>query len=137
MSKLKHTPTPWRVGEVRHGYDCVIRNRDNDPVAIALLAGYSKATGRANAERIIACVNFCGDAPNVALNEGPRLAELISDSMKLYTLEQKLEGINIEAVPELLRAAKIAARSVQVTFNEPSWLTELKDAIAKAERKTE
>lgn len=51
---MTHTPGPWRVGETRHDYDCVIRNAENDPVCVGVVAGYSKRTARANARLMAA-----------------------------------------------------------------------------------
>ena len=56
----KHTPGPWRLGEVRHaditehGYDGIIRNVEGDPVASVGFSGYSKKTAYANARLIAA-----------------------------------------------------------------------------------
>lgn len=49
-----HTPGPWAAAEKRHGYDVVIRNGDNDPVASVFLAGYGPLTGKANTDLIAA-----------------------------------------------------------------------------------
>ena len=56
----KHTPGPWHLAEVRHadvtphGFDGIIRNADNDPVASVGFAGYSERTAFANALLIAA-----------------------------------------------------------------------------------
>ena len=44
----KHTPGPWSVAETRHGYDTVIRGPKSEPIALALIGGYSKKEGGAN-----------------------------------------------------------------------------------------
>lgn len=47
-----HTPGPWRVAEVRHEWDCIIRGPDNGPIASTFVAGYAKRTAKANAQII-------------------------------------------------------------------------------------
>lgn len=44
----KHTPGPWSVAETRHNYDTVIRGPKGEPIALALIAGYTKQEGAAN-----------------------------------------------------------------------------------------
>jgi len=51
---MKHTKGPWRTGETRDNYDCVIRSADNSPVALVLLGGYTKQTGEAHCHLIAA-----------------------------------------------------------------------------------
>lgn len=50
----KHTPGPWSVAETRHGYDTVIRGPKSEPIALALIGGYSKKEGGANSLLIAA-----------------------------------------------------------------------------------
>ena len=50
----KHTPGPWTVSETRHSYDTVIRGPKNEPIALALIAGYTKQEGQSNARLIAA-----------------------------------------------------------------------------------
>ena len=53
----KHTPGPWTVDDREYAgvkWDAIIRNRDNDPVACVGMAGYTEATGQANAHLIAA-----------------------------------------------------------------------------------
>lgn len=50
----KHTTGPWSVAETRHGYDTVIRGPKSEPIAIALIGGYSKKEGGANSLLIAA-----------------------------------------------------------------------------------
>lgn len=44
----KHTEGPWSVAETRHNYDTVIRGPKGEPIALALIAGYTKQEGAAN-----------------------------------------------------------------------------------------
>ena len=44
----KHTPGPWSVAETRHNYDTVIRGPKGEPIALALIAGYTKQEGVSN-----------------------------------------------------------------------------------------
>ena len=94
---MKPTPGPWHVGETRHQYDCVIRNFENDPVAITQLAGYSKSTGKANAH-FIAAVWDLYDGCNALLgllqlirdrdDVSAELAEIIRTSHRVNEAEQ-------------------------------------------------
>lgn len=43
-----HTEGPWSVAETRHNYDTVIRGQKGEPIALALIAGYTKQEGAAN-----------------------------------------------------------------------------------------
>ena len=43
-----HTEGPWSVAETRHNYDTVIRGPKGEPIALALIAGYTKQEGTAN-----------------------------------------------------------------------------------------
>jgi hypothetical protein len=42
------------VGEERLQWDCIIRGPNNEPICAGLMAGYSKATARANFKLIAA-----------------------------------------------------------------------------------
>ena len=53
----KHTPGPWHLEEREYAgvmWDAIVRNHENDPVASVGMAGYTKATGQANARLIAA-----------------------------------------------------------------------------------
>ena len=50
----KHTPGPFSVAETRHKYDIVIRGPKNEPIALVLIAGFSKKEGAANANLLAA-----------------------------------------------------------------------------------
>ena len=43
-----HTEGPWSVAETRHNYDTVIRGPKGEPIALAVIAGYTKQEGAAN-----------------------------------------------------------------------------------------
>ena len=45
---MKHTEGPWSAAEPRHNYDTVIRGPKGEPIALALIAGYTKQEGAAN-----------------------------------------------------------------------------------------
>ena len=52
----KHSDSPWTLEERNPGgvtWDAVIRNKDRDPVALVMLAGYTKAEGQANANVLV------------------------------------------------------------------------------------
>jgi len=48
------TQGPFSVAEMRHKYDIVIRGPKNEPIALVLIAGFSKKEGAANANLLAA-----------------------------------------------------------------------------------
>lgn len=48
------TQGPFSVAETRHKYDIVIRGPKNEPIALVLIAGFSKKEGAANASLLAA-----------------------------------------------------------------------------------
>ena len=52
MSDFTHGP--FSVAETRHKYDIVIRGPKNEPIALVLIAGFSKKEGAANANLLAA-----------------------------------------------------------------------------------
>jgi hypothetical protein len=69
-----HTEGPWSVAETRHNYDTVIRGPKGEPIALALIAGYTKQEGAANTALLAA-------APDLleALQE---LCEIVEDAIE-------------------------------------------------------
>lgn len=57
----KHTPEPWEAVEPSNWYGTAIlvRKERGDPIAQIPLMGWPIRVARANAERIVACVNAC------------------------------------------------------------------------------
>ena len=49
-----HTEGPWSVAETRHNYDTVIRGPKGEPIALALIAGYTKQEWTAHAALLAA-----------------------------------------------------------------------------------
>ena len=80
MSDTKHTPGPWSLGVID---DTIVDNHQ-------LIA--SAFGNKANAERIVACVNFCEGTPNELLL-GPSLDTINRDLDRLLKL---VERKNIE-----------------------------------------
>ena len=37
-----HTEGPWSAAETRHNYDTIIRGPNGEPIALALVDGYTK-----------------------------------------------------------------------------------------------
>ena len=95
----KHTPGPWHVGESRHGYDVVIRNRDGDPVALVLIGGYTKQTGSANARTIAASTELLSFAEELLNGLDARMIRIDSPGVS---------GIDVSPGDETLE--KILAR---------------------------
>ena len=50
----KYTEGPWSVAETRHNYDTVIRGPRGEPIALTLIAGYTKKEGNANSALLAA-----------------------------------------------------------------------------------
>ena len=50
----KYTEGPWSVAETRHNYDTVIRGPRGEPIALTLIAGYTKKEGTANSALLAA-----------------------------------------------------------------------------------
>ena len=109
-----HTPEPWGFtdhGQNIDGDDWYSINRGSIDIAYERWSQNDEPTRRANALRIVACVNAC-------------------------------EGINPEAVPELLKACKIGLGYIEATENslhgtQPNIVTKdadvLRAVIDKAE----
>lgn len=91
----KHTPGPWSVAETRHKYDTVIRGTKGEPIAIALIAGYTKQEGAAN---------------TVLLAAAPDLLEALKVMVRDYAAAHASIG-DLEMSPALLQAQRAIARA--------------------------
>ena len=60
------TQGPFSVAETRHKYDIVIRGPKNEPIALVLIAGFSKKEGAANAHLIAAAPDLLEALQNIA-----------------------------------------------------------------------
>lgn len=67
MSKTKHTKGPWKTSRAD------VRDAEGQPIADCYGTGTAanlwREVAEADAERIVACVNFCEGRPNEDLNE--------------------------------------------------------------------
>ena len=72
------TQGPFSVAETRHKYDIVIRGPKNEPIALVLIAGFSKKEGAANANLLAAA---------------PDLLESLKALLERYVLAIGNEGI--------------------------------------------
>ena len=60
------TQGPFSVAETRHKYDIVIRGPKNEPIALVLIAGFSKKEGAANANLLAAAPDLFESLQNIA-----------------------------------------------------------------------
>ena len=61
----KFTQGPFSVAETRHKYDIVIRGPKNEPIALVLIAGFSKKEGAANANLLAAAPDLLDELLSV------------------------------------------------------------------------
>ena len=61
----KFTPGPWSVAETRHNYDTVIRGPRGEPIALTLIAGYTKKEGNANSALLAAAPDLLDELLSV------------------------------------------------------------------------
>ena len=59
------TQGPFSVAETRHKYDIVIRGPKNEPIALVLIAGFSKKEGAANANLLAAAPDLLEALQNI------------------------------------------------------------------------
>ena len=59
------TQGPFSVAETRHKYDIVIRGPKNEPIALVLIAGFSKKEGAANATLLAAAPDLLAALKNM------------------------------------------------------------------------
>ena len=90
-----HTEGPWSVAETRHNYDTVIRGPKGEPIALALIAGYTKQEGTANATLLAAA---------------PDLLEALKVMVRDYGAAHAACG-DLEMSPALLQAQRAIARA--------------------------
>ncbi len=101
MPDDKHTPGSLIAAETRNEYDQVIRGQDGGPVALVLMAGYTKAEGRANARRLVACWNACEGIPTAALEDG-----VVGEMLEALENLENDNGIMPDTAWELVQNAK-------------------------------
>lgn len=90
-----HTEGPWSVAETRHNYDTVIRGPKGEPIALALIAGYTKQEGAAN---------------TVLLAAAPDLLEALQVMVRDYSAAHASCG-DLEMSPALFQAQRAIDRA--------------------------
>lgn len=98
----KHTPEPWRVGRQLENRNREITSEPNVWMACTLIADVhailtglgGKGDGKANAERIVACVNACAGIPTETLE---RAAALPHAHHRLADLKERARDAMIAA----------------------------------------
>ena len=75
------TQGPFSVAETRHKYDIVIRGPKNEPIALVLIAGFSKKEGAANARLMAAAPTmheYIAKRADAGDNEAKQILESIN-----------------------------------------------------------
>ena len=75
------TQGPFSVAETRHKYDIVIRGPKNEPIALVLIAGFSKKEGAANATLLAAAPTmheYIAKRADAGDNEAKQILESIN-----------------------------------------------------------
>lgn len=90
-----HTEGPWSVAETRHNYDTVIRGPQGEPIALVLIAGYTKQEGAANTALLAAA---------------PDLLEALQVVVRDYGAAHASCG-DLEMSPALLQAQRAIAKA--------------------------
>ena len=90
------TQGPFSVAETRHKYDTVIRGPKNEPIALVLIAGFSKKEGAANANLLAAA---------------PDLLEALRGMFAMWRSVCGAQGWEPEHLAEAVRAQAAIARA--------------------------
>ena len=93
-----HTEGPWSAAETRHNYDTVIRGPKGEPIALALIAGYTKKEGAANTALLAAA---------------PDLLEALSGMLACWRSVCRAQGWEPEHVVEAIRAQEAIAKATR------------------------
>lgn len=93
MSERKHT---WAASEVRHGYDQIIRDENNNPICSVFLAGWDKKSAASHA-RLIA--------------SAPKLLAALEEFIRLYDESELLASDGGELVAAVHDARAAIAES--------------------------
>ena len=90
-----HTEGPWSAAETRHNYDTIIRGPNGEPIALALVDGYTKQEGAANTGLLAAA---------------PDLLEALQVMVRDYSAAHASCG-DLEMSPALFQAQRAIARA--------------------------
>ena len=90
------TQGPFSVAETRHKYDIVIRGPKNEPIALVLIAGFSKKEGAANANLLAAA---------------PDLLEALRGMFAMWRSVCGAQGWEPEHLAEAVRAQAAIAKA--------------------------
>jgi cell division protein ZapA (FtsZ GTPase activity inhibitor) len=158
-TREKHTPAPWQVVDEKESATDTMEDsyvgklvRRRNPISIFLGDEESPETLRANARRIIACVNFCESVPTADLEDSLQHGHTLADedeaivaslnevSKERNELRDENERLK-ERVAELEKACDTALKKVGhdlITLNLPPSIPDaeetervLRDALAR------
>jgi siroheme synthase (precorrin-2 oxidase/ferrochelatase) len=128
MTDKQHTPGPWRVGTPPPNGEQTIGTFEGLMVAVAT-TGASGISAKANARRIVACVNACEGIRTEALEHRAHLLKAEDDT--IAKLQQQRD--------ELLAAMNRILEGPKNTMSDGKALKEIigtaRAAIAKVEAK--
>jgi len=129
-----HTPEPWKTDE----REILIFGNDGNLTAIPFMcAGRPSETPKANARRIVACVNACAGIPNDALNDLDGTLNKIKSAIEINRTIALADDAKLATVTaqrdELLAAVKSAKSWLEGWASADQEIEILDMAIAKCE----
>ncbi len=101
---MEHTPEPWNVIEFyMSGERIGVEPKEGD--MIGFFHDKSERT-KANARRIVACVNACKNIPTDVLESDPNIAEVIIEAVAVEEHRDEIMRQNFELISALERVEK-------------------------------
>lgn len=128
---MNHTKEPWRVGKLTHPRDYetvretvgpheVVVDTDEGVYVIAGCNYNFPKDAKANARRIVACVNACAGIDTAFLEVAPlEMFKQIMDNSNYMAIKQQNDDLLLE-VESLKERLKLSLE------NEPDWIEELR-----------
>lgn len=124
-----HTPGPWLTVTGKKTGRVMVRGSDGSLVCTIADATPGYPVTAADAERIVACVNYCEGAETETLRRTSYAG--IHNTAEAFAANLKKTMAERDELLAALRAAM--AWRVPTTYPEPEWVAAATAAIAKAE----